>query len=216
MTSLKLALRATTADGLAFQDRGYQISPQYSFRIDCRRNPQDIWLDMHFKTRQHIRRAEEKFCVVSVEDPDAFVQFYEANVRKQGRTNHLNFETFGAVFRESMTRDSGEILAATWPDGAPTAMVYLVWGHGAMYYLLSSRASDSGDNGSVSLLIWEAIKRAHERGIVLDLRRRFLQRHGQISQRIWRSLGDALDRAALATYFCGVAVRQASTDRRAG
>ena len=36
-------------------------------------------------------------------------------------------------------------------------MVYLVWGHGRMYYLLSSRAADAGDNGSVNLLIWTAI-----------------------------------------------------------
>jgi CelD/BcsL family acetyltransferase involved in cellulose biosynthesis len=167
--SFKCALRATTADGLAFQDRGYQISPQYSFRIDCRRDPREIWQDMHFKTRQHIRRAEEKFSVVALEDPDEFVRFYEANVRKQGRTNQLNFASFGAVYRESRARDSGEILCATWPGGAPTAMVFLVWGHGSMYYLLSSRASDAGDNGSINLLIWAAIKRAHERHIVLDL-----------------------------------------------
>jgi hypothetical protein len=37
-----------------------------------------------------------------------------------------------------------------------------------MYYLLSTRANDLGDNGSVSLLIWSAIKRAHERGLMFD------------------------------------------------
>jgi hypothetical protein len=38
-----------------------------------------------------------------------------------------------------------------------------------MYYLLSTRAEDAGDNGSVSLLIWSAIKRAHNRGLMFDL-----------------------------------------------
>jgi hypothetical protein len=50
----KQALSASTVDGLAFQDRGFEITPQYTFRIDCRRDPQQIWQDMHFKTRQHI------------------------------------------------------------------------------------------------------------------------------------------------------------------
>ncbi len=144
----KQALSASTADGLAFQDRGYEITPQYTFRIDCRRDPQQIWQDMHFKTRQHIRCAEEKFVVSTVEDAGRFVEFYVTNVRKQGLTNHIDFAPFGAVLTESQIRDSGEILCASWPDGTPTAMVFLVWGHGTMYYLLSTRASDAGDNGS--------------------------------------------------------------------
>ena len=48
-------------------------------------------------------------------------------------------------------------------------MIYIVWGYGTMYYLLSSRAADSDDNGSINLLIWTAIKRANERGLLLDL-----------------------------------------------
>jgi hypothetical protein len=82
-------------------------------------------------------------------------------------------------------RDSGEIISANWPDGRPTAMVYLVWGHGTMYYLLSTRASDESNVGVVSLLIWTAIQRAHRRGLVLDLdgvttsgTARFLSRFG--------------------------------------
>jgi hypothetical protein len=181
----KQAMSATNADGLAFQDRGFEVTPQYTFRIDCRRDPQEIWREMHFKTRQHIRRAEEKFTIATEEDPDKFVKFYQANVTRQGRVNRMNFTPFGAVFRECGMRNCGEILSAAWPDGTPTAMVYLVWGHGVMYYLLSTRASDAGDTGSVNLLIWTAIQRAHSRGLVLDLdgvstsgTARFLSRFG--------------------------------------
>jgi lipid II:glycine glycyltransferase (peptidoglycan interpeptide bridge formation enzyme) len=164
----KQALHAATADGLAFQDRGFQISPQYTFRIDCRRDPQEIWQDMHFKTRQHIRRAEEKLAIDTVEDPGEFVGFYQANLEKQGRRNHLDFSPFATLFEEARRRDCGKILCARWPDGRPTAMVYIVWGHGTMYYLLSTRSSDVGDNGSINLLIWSAIKYAHGRGLVFD------------------------------------------------
>jgi Acetyltransferase (GNAT) domain len=181
----KQALSASTVDGLAFQDRGFEITPQYTFRIDCRRDPQQIWQDMHFKTRQHIRRAEEKFRVSTVEDACRFTHFYDANVRKQGMTNHIDFGPFGTVLSESQMRDSGEILCASWPDGTPTAMVFLVWGHGTMYYLMSTRASDAGDNGSVNLLLWTAVQRAHARSLMLDLdgvsssgTARFLSRFG--------------------------------------
>jgi hypothetical protein len=165
----KHALPASTSDGIAFQDRGFQINPQYTFQVDCRRDIQAIWSEMHFKTRQHIRRAEEKLAVATVEDPDAFIHFYLANLRKQGRRNYLDFAPFPALFRETMARDCGEIVSAHWPDGRPAAMVYLVWGHGTMYYLLSTRAADAADNGSINLLIWSAIQRAHERGLAFDL-----------------------------------------------
>jgi hypothetical protein len=165
----KQAFEVATADGLAFQDRGFQISPQYTFRIDCRRALEDVWQDMHFKTRQHIRRAEEKLAVSTVDDPEEFVRFYLANLVRQGRRSHMDFAPFATVFAQSRQRDSGEILRAAWPDGRPAAMVYIVWGHGTMYYLLSTRASDTGDNGSINLLIWSAVKRAHGRGLVFDL-----------------------------------------------
>lgn len=167
--SFKQALDSSIADGLAFQEHGFHVSAQYTFEIDCRGALEDLWNGLHTKTRQHIRRAEEKFSVSSVEDPNEFVHFYLGNLRKRGVASDIDFETFRDVFDQTRARDSGEILCARWPDGRATAMTYLVWGHGKMYYLLSTRAKDAGDNGSVNLLIWSAIKRARDRGLLLDL-----------------------------------------------
>jgi hypothetical protein len=165
----KQALNSSIADGLAFQDRGFQAGMQYTFEIDCCDDLKNIWDGMHFKTRQHIRRAEEKFLVATVDDPNDFMRFYNRNLAARGRSPVVALDTFPAAFVACQARDSGEILSANWPDGKPAAMVFLVWGHGTMYYLLSTRADDAGDNGSVSLLIWSAIKRAHNRGLMFDL-----------------------------------------------
>jgi CheY-like chemotaxis protein len=165
----KQALALSLADGLAFQDRGFQVTPQYTFEIDCRENLDSIWKAMHFKTRQHIRRAEERLNVSSLSDPRAFTEFYLENIRRKGLRSFIDFTNFPSLFAETQARDSSEILCASWPDGKAAAMVVVVWGHGKMYYLLSTRAGAEGDNGSISLLIWEAIKRAHGRGLVFDL-----------------------------------------------
>ena len=79
------------ADGLAFQDRGFTLSPQYTFAIDCRKSSDELWSAMHFKTRQHIRRAEEKYAVCSVEDPQSFIDFYIEDIRSSGKVNQINF-----------------------------------------------------------------------------------------------------------------------------
>jgi lipid II:glycine glycyltransferase (peptidoglycan interpeptide bridge formation enzyme) len=157
------------ADGLAFQDRGFSITPQYTFEVDCRKSSEDLWTAMHFKTRQHIRRAEEKYVVRSVDDPQYFIKFYLRNIEASGKVNRIEFECFPALLSECRARECGEVLSAFAPDGSPMAMVYLVWGHNTMYYLLSTRAADKSDNGSVNFLIWSAMKKACQLGLVFDL-----------------------------------------------
>jgi len=81
----------------------------------------------------------------------------------------MEFERFPAIFAECKSRNCGEILAAFAEDGSPVAMVYLVWGATTMYYLLSTRRPDPGDGGSINLLLWCAVKYAHERRLIFDL-----------------------------------------------
>ena len=58
-------------DGLAFQDRRFAVSTQYTFEVDCRRDLDAIWAEMSQKTRQPIRRAEERYSVRAIEKPDS-------------------------------------------------------------------------------------------------------------------------------------------------
>ena len=83
--------------------------------------------------------------------------------------SEMEFDRFPALFSESRSRNCGEILGAFAPDGSPVAMVYLVWSFSTMYYLLSTRAREKGDNGSVNFLVWCAMKKASQLGIVFDL-----------------------------------------------
>jgi hypothetical protein len=165
----KQALPSALADGLAFQDRGFQVSPQYTFEIDCRDSTENIWDGMHFKTRQHVRRAEEKYVVTGLDNASDFVQFYRDNLQRRGLRAFAALDQFPTLAAACWDRDSGEILSACRPDGRPVAMVFLVWGGGVMYYLMSTRSAEADDNGSISLLIWTAIQRAHSRGLRFDL-----------------------------------------------
>lgn len=157
------------ADGLALQDRGFSVSQLYTFEIDCRKETKELWDAMHFKTRQHIRRAEEKYVLRNLDDPQLFTEAYLRNINALGRTNVMEFERFPALFEECKSRNCGQILAACSQDGAPVSMVYLVWGRTTMYYLLSTRSRNPGDNGSINMLLWSAIKFGHERGLLFDL-----------------------------------------------
>ena len=157
------------AGGLAFQERRFSVAPQYTFEVDCRRSLDDIWAAMHQKTRQPIRRAEEKYSVCEVDDLQLFINFYLQNAKAWGHVNRIEFKYFPSLFSECRARQCGVILGAFDHDGTPIAMTYLVWGHGVMYYLLSTRSPHTGDYGAISLLLWSAMKEAHKIGLVLDL-----------------------------------------------
>lgn len=157
------------ADGLAFQECQFEMATQYTFVVDCRRSLDDLSAALYLKTRQHIRRSEREYTVRSVDDPKSFIDFYLKNIEAWGRKNRVDFTHFSALFAESRAHESGVILGAFDHAGAPVAMTFLVWGHGIMYYLLSTRVFHSTDHGAGSLLLWYAMKQAHEIGLVLDL-----------------------------------------------
>ena len=157
------------ADGLAFQDRHFEVSPQYTFQIDAGSDPAIMWEAMHFKVRQHIRRADERYRIAEVDDPNRFIGFYIENLKRMGRKNLIDFSGFPRLFEETQARSCGLLLSAVTDRGTPAAMAFLVWGHGVMYYLLSTRAPELDENGAVSLLIWTAMKRAHQLNVRFDL-----------------------------------------------
>ena len=169
-------------DGLAFQEYGFRISPQYTFRIPCQAPLDDLWAGLDFKVRQHVRRAEERYTLSEINDPDYFVKFYLKNIEKRGRRSYFQFERFPLLFSECKSRSCGVILAANLPDGSPAAMTFLVWGHGMLYYTLSTRVPDNSESGCVNFLIWSAIKKANELGLICDL-------DGVVSRGIARFLG---------------------------
>ena len=160
---------SSTTNALAFQGRGFDVSTQYTFQINCRDTLANIWGGMRDKTRNLIRRADEEYSVRSLDDPEHFIAFYLDNLRKIGHKNRMRFEYFPTVFSECKARGSGELLAAFAQNGMPAAMVFLVWGPEIMYYLLSTRAPDITNNDAISLLLWKAMHRAHQMKKIFDL-----------------------------------------------
>jgi hypothetical protein len=156
-------------DGLAFQSHGFRVSYQYTFHLDCRADLKTLEAGMESRVRQNIRRAQEQFTIETIDDPHKFVAFYEENLRKTNRKSWIVFDQFPVVLSECRARNCGLVLAAIRPGGAPVAMTFIVWDGDAMYYLLTTRAPDVKDNGSVSLLIWSAMQRAHKLGLTFDL-----------------------------------------------
>jgi hypothetical protein len=152
------------SDTLAFEHAGYRTVVDFTFEI-APRAINSIWLDMRDKTRNVIRRAQERWKVAAMEDPHQFQAFYEANLAARGEVNI--YGRIGAICDAAIARGQGKILGAFDTKGSPVAAIFFTWDHRTAYYLLSTRSSEA-DNGAVSLLIWSAISMAAQANLIFD------------------------------------------------
>jgi hypothetical protein len=161
------ALHRLEAETLAFSAAGFTTSVRFTLEV-APNTPANLWREMRDKTRNVIRRAQEKLTPKVIDDPSHFLDFYEENLRKRGRRNRYDRRVCGNLIAATLERGRGRILFAVDAAGSPQAAIWTVWDDESEYYLMSTRTADSG-NGATSLLIWTALQEAARCGRIFDM-----------------------------------------------
>jgi hypothetical protein len=155
---VSLKLHRGVQDCLPFQALGFRSGVQFTREI----NPAPsaaLWGQMRDKTRNVIRRAQERFEATDLPDPERFMTFYEQNLADRQMKSSYDRQTCIDVISECIRRGQGRILIAMDHRGKFFAGIFTVWDRSVEYYLMSTRRHDSG-NGATSLLLWETIQKA--------------------------------------------------------
>jgi hypothetical protein len=159
-------LHGGVTDTLAFQEAGFRTDVQFTTEVAP--GAEDVlWSRMRDKTRNVIRRAQERFTIEEERDPERFLAFYVHNLRQRGLKNSYDMSCVRSVIDECIRRGKGRIRVALDSHGGYNSAVFTVWDHKTHYYLMSTRSSDGG-NGATSMLLWDAIKSAAENNLVFD------------------------------------------------
>ena len=152
---------------LAFAEAGFISSVDFTVEIPPDA-PEVMWRGMRDKTRNVIRRAQERLTISELTDLNAFLDFYEKNLPGKDSGNHYERAICYDLMAECLRRGAGRVLMATGPAGESQAAVFTVWDQRSAYYFMSTRTPDSM-NGAVSLLIWTAMQHAALRGLTFDM-----------------------------------------------
>jgi len=152
-------------DALAWQMNGFRTRLLHTILIDTHRRGFDAWGEMRDKTRNVIRRAQERLSVVAL-PASAFRTFYEENL--DGAASYVDLAQVERLHEAADKRGRGRILAAFDWRGVLHAAVFFVWDETDYYYFLSTRNRGSAELGAVSLLVWHGIRDAQERGLRFD------------------------------------------------
>ena len=159
-------LHRETPETLAYLEQGFQTAVQFTFEVKPA-EPAILWRKMRDKTRNVIRRAEERHRVIDISDIDLFARMYLENLKSRRERSYYDASLIRRVCQATMERGHGRVIAAEHPDGNIAAAIFYVWDTQAAYYMLSTRSSEAG-NGAVSLLLWEAMKDIAARNLIFD------------------------------------------------
>jgi hypothetical protein len=162
--SYEIKCHAGVSDVIAFQAENFLTTVQFTHEVHPLPE-QQLWKRMRDKTRNVIRRAQEQYEVVTLDDSRAFIDFYAHNLQQK---SYLDLSVCGKIIQSCLARQRGRILAAKSREGELVAANFCAWDAKSAYYLMSTRADNAG-NGAGSLLVWKAIVEAASRNLVFDM-----------------------------------------------
>lgn len=155
------------SDVLGFQACGFESFAQFSAEVAAQ--PETVaWGRLRDKTRNVIRRAQEQSGLETLSEPGEFVRFYLSNLSRAGDRSYFDAARIAPVYEVAHARGRARIVGARMQGGKLAAAVFYVWDDRRLWYFLSTRDPDNASNGAVSLLIWEGLRMAAERGLVFD------------------------------------------------
>ena len=91
VSSIYVKCHRGISDTIAFQDCGFHSSVQFTHEV-FPQDPDSLWKNMRDKTRNVIRRAQEKLVVMTLSDPAEFIRFYISSLNDRGTNSYLDFQ----------------------------------------------------------------------------------------------------------------------------
>src|SRR6266404_7372642 len=100
---------------IAFQEHGFRTYVQFTHEI--RPDPIEVmWQNMRNKTRNVIRRAQERLSIEELFDPLEFTRLYERNCVLKGISTEIDSVICQKIISAALERQRGRILVARDKD----------------------------------------------------------------------------------------------------
>jgi hypothetical protein len=154
-------------DVLVFMRNEYGVRVHQTLVVDGSKGADAAFAGISKRTQTYLRRAKERLSVVASPDPERFIAFYDANLRRRSEKNVLDFKTFAPLATACQDRGAGQILFAVGADGEPLAATFCVWDDHRTYKLLDTSHPEGGAQAA-ALLWWVCMEDACRRGQPFD------------------------------------------------
>lgn len=151
----------TIENWLPFYWRNYNQTTRYTYVIEDTSNLDIIEKNFSGNIRNYIRKAEKQVSVVRDMKIEDFYEINRKTFSRQGCKIPYSFEVLKALHQGCSERNCSAIYKAVDKQGKIHSAVYFIWDETSVYYLLSGSEPEFRSSQSLTLLIYEGIKLAH-------------------------------------------------------
>ena len=138
---------------------GFSPNIMYTYIIQLDKSLEEIWNDMDFETRHHIRKAEKDGIVINKSDDfNQTLNIIEKTNMRRNRNVRSELEVFNAYNEVVARRSQCKSFLAQDKNGDYIAVAYIVWDNRRSYNILSGYDSEKKHHGALTLALWKAIE----------------------------------------------------------
>jgi hypothetical protein len=154
-------------NGLPLHWKGFRHTLRYTYVLD---ELQDLD-EVKSRFRQNIRRALKKAEELVLEESNETDLIFKLSDRAYGHQKinfNLSLKRFKSLYNYIEQNNIGQLYQVTDKEGAVHAMMLFVWDKESVYYLFGAANPDYKTSGAMSLLIWQGIQIAAQKGLVFN------------------------------------------------
>lgn len=145
---------------LPFYWKGFSQTTRYTYILNDLSNTDSLFSEFRENIRREIRKAEKQLSIVSLTEIDELYQLKVKTYLEQQENYPFTLSLLNKVYGYCLEHNCGELLAAKDKEGNIHSIILYVWDKQSAYYLHGVTNLDFKTTGSMSLLLWEAIKRS--------------------------------------------------------
>lgn len=145
---------------LPFYWKGFSQTTKYTYVIENLSNLDNVYLEFRENIRREIRKAEK---IITIEPFNDINLFYNLNIKsftEKGIKYPISKKILKNAINYCEKNNCGKLLVAKDKLGNIHSILFYVWDDDSAYYLHGVSNTEFKTSGSMSLLLWEAIKRS--------------------------------------------------------
>lgn len=153
---------------LPFYWKNFNQSTVYTYILDNIIDHDKIFANFSHAKRKNIKRAMQLVEVRCDLPSQDFYSHLSYTLSQKGKRVQYSFDFFDRFYNACYLNNSGKVFYAIDEKKKIHSVIFIVWDQKSAYYLISSIDPEFTNSGSVSLLVFEAIKYCSSKTLKFD------------------------------------------------
>lgn len=146
---------------------GFQIEARVSYVIEDCSDTESLERGLNEATRRQLRKGRRQLGIEEIDAP-RFIDVVGKTFRRQGKAMRVRPELLESVIAATAQRGVGRVVGAVDSTGRLHSAALYVWDQRQMYYLLGGGDPNLRSSGAGTLVLWEGLCDAGQRGLTFD------------------------------------------------